>query len=228
MELAIDTSTSIASIALSHKGEVLAEMTWRAGHNHTVDLIPNVDHLLAQCGLGIENIEALIVAKGPGSFNGLRVGLATAKGLAFSLSVSLVGLSTLEVLAFPFAQFGLPICPILQAGRGEIATALFQMQNGNWTKLIAENVSTIDDLCSDTCERTVFCGEITSEQIDQLNQHLGVVAMIPHGAATFRRAGYLAELGWCKIEAGDFDEPYTLQPLYLKKPSITKPKRRDP
>ena len=83
MELAIDTATEIASIALSCAGEVQAEMSWHAGQNHTVELIPNLIHLLNQAKIELKGIDAIIVAKGPGSFNGLRVGVGTAKGLAF-------------------------------------------------------------------------------------------------------------------------------------------------
>lgn len=225
MELAIDTSTGVAGLALASKGSLLAEITWHAGRNHTVELIPNMISLLQQRKMNIGDIESIVVAKGPGSFNGLRVALATAKGLAFALGIHLVGISTLEVVAFPYAEIGLPVCPILSAGRGEIATALFGRRNGQWERLIAEHATTIDHLCSTVGGRTIFCGEISDEQRLYLQRHLGEKALIVTGAAVFRRAGYLAELGWQRIESGNFDDPFTLQAEYLRSPAITVSKK---
>lgn len=225
MELAIDTSTAHASIALSHHGELKAEVYWHAGQNHTVELVPHLIHLLDQNDTDIRRIEALMVAKGPGSFNGLRVGLATAKGLAFTLGIPLVCIGTLEAIAYAHASAGLPIRPILQAGRGEIATAVFNKNDGQWTKSFAEYVTTIDDLCSTVKEQNVFCGEIKPEQLAQLQKKLEDIVVFKE-SSPFSRASYLAELGWCRIKAGDFDDPSTIQPFYLKKPSITKPRRR--
>lgn len=226
MELSIDTSTSIASIALSERGELLAEVTWHAGRNHTVELVPRIRQLLEDHGKVTADVRAVIVAKGPGSFNGLRVALATAKGLAVALGVPLVAVGTLEMLAYPHAASGLPVRPILQAGRGEIASATFQTKDGRWSQLVAEHVTTIDALCLGTREQTVLCGEISPQQIAHIEDSTPGLAIISPATIETRRAGYLAELGWCRIGAGEFDSPSTLQPLYLKKPSITTPKRR--
>ncbi|MCL0088459.1 tRNA (adenosine(37)-N6)-threonylcarbamoyltransferase complex dimerization subunit type 1 TsaB [Dehalococcoidia bacterium] len=227
MELAIDTSTRVAGLALSNKGALIAEITWYAGQNHTVELVPNMMSLLEQRKAHIRDIESIVVAKGPGSFNGLRVALATAKGLVFALGIHLVGISTLEVMAFPYADLGFPVCPILYAGRSEIATALFQTRDGRWERLTVEHTTTIDDLCSRIGQPTIFCGEISDEGWMQLEQRLGKKALIVKGSAVLRRAGYLAELGWQRIESGDFDDPFTLQPLYLKRPAITVSKKEE-
>jgi len=231
MELAIDTSTDIASIALSRDGEVQAELTWIAGQNHTAELIPNLLHLLRQAkielGAGVgttgrAKIDAIIVAKGPGSFNGLRVGLGTAKGLAFALSIPLVGIGTLEVEAFPYAETGLPICPVQEAGRGEMATALYQLQNGQWRRLMAEHITTVAELCPKITQRTLFCGRFTPDTAQQIERALGERAIINRRA--LRRAGFLAQLGWRRLQLGDYDQAATLQPLYLRRPAITTPR----
>lgn len=221
MELAIDTSTGIASLALSDKGQVQAELTWHAGRNHTTELLPNLIHLLHLTKIELKDIKGIVVALGPGSFTGIRVGVATAKGLSFALSVPLVGISTLEILAFAHAAASLPICPILSAGRGEIATALFQSRAGKWQRLVEEHITNVDALCSEIAEQTIFCGEIPSEVVQRLEEQLGPKAVILQGGASLRRAGYLAELGWRRLEAGDCDDPATLQPLYLRKPAVT-------
>jgi tRNA threonylcarbamoyl adenosine modification protein YeaZ len=228
MELAIDTATEIASIALSSEGRVEAEMSWPSVQNHTVELIPNLLHLIRQAkiepgGQWRAKIEAIIVSKGPGSFNGLRVGVSTAKGLAFALDIPLVGIGTLEVEAFPYAETGLPICPLQEAGRGEIATALYQMQNGEWQKIGAEHITTVEGLCPDIVSRTLFCGRFSPHTAKWIADNLGERAVIVPG--TIRRAGFLTELGWKRLERGERDDVATVQPLYLRRPAITEPKK---
>ena len=225
MELAIDTSTDFASIALSHEGEMIAELTWHSGKNHTVELVPNIARLLEQAKISRQSLNAIFVAKGPGSFNGLRVGMSTAKGLAFALDIPLIGISTLEVEAYPFAFTGLPICPVHNAGRGEIATALYQ-QNDDWRCLVEEYITTVDVLCQQVDKETLFCGEIPPSVVQQLQQKLGEQAIIPEVAVRLRRASYLAALGWRRLSKGERDDPATLQPLYLRQPPITQRKVR--
>ena len=226
MQLAIDTSTDVASIALAQGSEVLAELTWHSRQNHTTQLLPYLADLLNKTGLNLQSISDIIVAKGPGSFNGLRVGISTAKGLALSLEVPIVGISTLEVEAYQHAETGLPICPIFNAGRGEIATAIYQRQNNEWRQLAAEHITTVDSLCSLIATKTVFCGEFVPSIAAQLRKRLKQKAIIPTSAAQLRRASFLAELGQQRLEAGGYDNPATLQPLYLRRPPITKPKHR--
>jgi len=220
MELAIDTSTDFASIALSHRGVALTELTWRVGQNHTVELVPAIEHMLSQAKVDQKTLEAIFVAKGPGSFNGLRVGVSTAKGLAFALNIPLLGIGTLEIEAYPFAFTGLLLCPVHSAGRGEIATALYR-QDSEWRCLQEEYITTMEALCQRLDEKTVFCGEIPEAVIPQLQQALGERAIIPSAEARWRRASYLAALGWRRFEKGECDNPATLQPLYLRQPPIT-------
>ena len=226
MQIAIDTSTDTASLALVQDGEVLAELTWRCGRNHSVELLPRLTHLLNQIGANLQSVSCIIVAKGPGSYNGLRVGISTAKGLAFSLGIPIVGIGTLEVEAYPHAATGLPICPILNAGRGEIAAAIYQKKGNRWCRLIAEHITTVENLCSEITTRTVFCGELAPPVITQMRKQLKQRAVIPPPAARLRRAGFLAELGHQRLKAGNYDNPATLQPVYLRRPAITEPKHR--
>jgi tRNA threonylcarbamoyl adenosine modification protein YeaZ len=224
MLLAIDTSTDTASIALVGGGKTPAELTWHCGQNHTVELLPRLTRLLKEAKVGIKSISSVIVAKGPGSFNGLRVGISTAKGLAFSLGIPIIGISSLEVIAYQHAETGLPVCPIFNAGRGEIAAAIYQKKDNKWCQLTAEHITTVDSLCSEITEKTIFCGEIMPLIADQLRRQLGEKAIIPITGP--RRASLLAELGRQRLEAGDCDNPTTLQPLYLRRPAITQPKHR--
>ncbi len=226
MELAIDTSSDIISLALSSQGKTVAELTWHSGQNHTVELMPGLASLLNQAKIDLRSLSVIFIAKGPGSFNGLRAGMSTAKGLALALNLPLVGISTLEIEAYPFACSGLPLCPIHDAGRQEIATALYQQQSGEWHCLKEEHITTLVALINQINEQTLFCGEIPPLAISELQQRLGNKAIIPEAVARQRRASYLSALGWQRFQEGVHDNPVTLQPLYLRRPSITQPKPR--
>jgi tRNA threonylcarbamoyl adenosine modification protein YeaZ len=224
MQLAIDTSTDMASVALVNDDRVFAEMTWHSGQNHTTQLLPHVNYLMDK--FSIKDIDGIFVAKGPGSFNGLRVGVSTAKGLAFSLGIPIVGIGTLEADAYQYAETGLPICPIFNAGRGEVATAVYRMLGRRWRQLRPEYITTVDALCAETTARTLFCGDYVACVAPQLRDALGRKAIIATPVASLRRASLLAELGQSRFKASDCDNPAALQPIYLRRPPITERKHR--
>ncbi|MEE8418980.1 MAG: tRNA (adenosine(37)-N6)-threonylcarbamoyltransferase complex dimerization subunit type 1 TsaB [Dehalococcoidales bacterium] len=222
--MAIDTSTDIAGLALLRDDRIVAELNWLCGRSHSTQLLPSLNRLLEQAGLSLEEAECVIVARGPGSYNGLRVGISTAKALAYSLGIPVIGISTLEGEAYQHAGTGLPVCPLFNAGREEIATATFQQEGGQWRQLLEERLTTLDALCSEVTEKTLFCGEFVPVIADRLKKQLKEKAVIPSQAGLLRRAGFLAELGLKRFRAGDSDDPATLQPHYFRGPSITKPK----
>lgn len=226
MELTIDTSSNIAGVALSHRGEILASLTWKTARNHTVELLPGLICLLRQASVELDSVEAIIVAKGPGSFNGLRVGISAAKGLASSLKIPLLGVNTLEAEAYPFAFTGLPLRPVHKAGH-DIATALYRQKDDEWQCLEAENLTTITVLCRRIRQRTLFCGELSHSMISEIRQNLGRRAIIPR-SESHSRANSLAALGWQRLCRGERDDPVSLQPLYLRPPHITKPRVKTP
>ena len=224
MELAIDTSTKVAGVALAHQGQTLAELTWRAEHNHTVQLLPTIDYLLQRGGLKPSDLDAVIVAVGPGSFSGLRVGMSAAKGLAMSLGISLVGVGTLAVEAYPFLGSGTAICPVLDAGRGELSAGLFKEAAGELAEARAPSIYTPEELCASVQEATLFCGEHLPAVKNEIARRLGPASSFPPPSALLRRPGNLAELGQQRLAQGLPDDPATLQPIYLRGPSITRPR----
>jgi tRNA threonylcarbamoyl adenosine modification protein YeaZ len=226
MQLAIDTSTSIASLALIRNDRVIAELTWQCEQNHTTQLLVHLAHLLKKTKVKLESTDSIIVARGPGSYNGLRVGISTAKGLAFSLGVPIIGISSLEAEAYQYAVTGLPICPIFSAGRQEIATSMYQKKQDKWQQLAKEQITTVEALCLEIRKKTIFCGEFVSSIAIQLTKQLNQKAVIPSPLTSLRRASFLAELGLKRLKASDYDNPSTLQPLYLRQPAITHPKHR--
>jgi tRNA threonylcarbamoyl adenosine modification protein YeaZ len=230
VELSIDTATDTASVAISREGKPIAEISWYAGQNHTVNLMPNALHLFKLTGKELNKIDAVFVSLGPGSYNGLRAGLSAAKGLALSLNIRLVGIGTLDVVAYPYADTGLPICVIHDAGRGEIATATYRMLDTGWHKLIEEHITTLDALCKTIDTKTILCGQFSGfpetqpDPAEFIAVQLGDLAVIRE--ITLRRAGYLAELGWRRLERSESDDIATLQPLYMRRPAITKPREK--
>jgi tRNA threonylcarbamoyl adenosine modification protein YeaZ len=227
MELAIDTSSNTTSIALSERGCLMASLTWQTSRNHTVELLPNLVCLLQRIGVELGSTGAVIVAKGPGSFNGLRVGVSTAKGLAFALNIPLIGINTSEAEAYGFAFTGLPLRPIYKAGHEDIATALYRQTDYEWQQLEEDNLTTLTALWPRIKERTLFCGEVPSSMMKEIRQNLGNRAMISHSDSPSRISA-LAALGWLKLNRGERDDPRTMQPLYLRPPHITKPKDKRP
>lgn len=225
MLLSIDTSTNNISIALVQDSALIAELAWHCEQNHSVELLPRLNQLLEWAKTDLKSLTGVVVARGPGSFNGLRVGVTTAKGFAFSLNIPVVGIGTLEATAYQFSETALPVCAISNAGRGEIAAALFQQKDGEWLRLVEEHITTVEVLCAGIAEKTVFCGEYIPAIASRLKEILRDKAVIPPAASLIRRAGYLAELGKKRLDAEDYDNPATLQPLYLRRPPITIPKR---
>lgn len=224
MELAIDTSTRTVGVALSRQGRALWELTWRAEYNHTTQLMPAIDHILRQGVVTPKDLDAIIIAIGPGSFSGLRVGVAAAKGMAMALGRPLVAVSTMATEAYPFTGAGLPVRPVLDAGRDEIATALFAMEGDDLREIEGVRITTVEELCAAVRQPTLFCGEHLPEVRAALTARLGPLALIPPDSALPRRAGNLAELGWRRLQQGQSDDLATLQPVYLRGPSITRPK----
>jgi len=141
------------------------------------------------------------------------------------MGVPLVGINTLEAAAYQYAEIGLPVCPILNAGRGEIAIAIYQKKGNKWRQISNQQITTTDDLIARITDKTIFCGEPAIDVLEQLKDKLGRKAIIPSPASRLRRAAFLAELGIKRLEAGEHDAPASLQPIYLRLPPITQPKR---
>jgi tRNA threonylcarbamoyladenosine biosynthesis protein TsaB len=219
MLLAIDTATRVASLALYGEGAVLSEHTWVSQNNHTVELIPNIVHLLAGQGATPQALTGLAVALGPGSFTGLRIGLSVAKGFALGLKIPLVGIPTLDVLAYAHAPWGLPLWAIIQAGRGRICAA-FYPQEGPPPHPDDYLLTTLAELEIEGEEPLLFCGEIGPQGAELLRQRLGGRAVIAPLASSLRRAGYLAELAWERLQGGERDDLAALSPIYLHRPKI--------
>ncbi len=221
MILAIDTSTTETSSLALYDGEaLLAEMTWQT-RDSTAQVLPMVRQALALLRRGPADLVAIAVALGPGSFNGLRVGLSLGKGLSYALGLPIFGLPTPEIVAYPFSALVLPVCTLLRAGRDRVICATFQTRYGRWQRIGETRNLSLEEVCRETERTTVFCGEIDAEMSAVLREVLGQRALLASPALAARRAGYLAEMAWKRLqEDPQGDDLDLLQPIYLTRPRI--------
>lgn len=233
MLLALDTSTRAVGLALYDGAQVLSEAVWTSHDHHTVELAPAVAEMLEKCRAKVQDLEALAVALGPGSFTGLRIGLALAKGIALVRRIPIIGIPTLDILAAaqPVSeQWGL--AAVLRAGRGRLATGWYQAGSASsasqpdgkgshgtkgalsWQPSGKIEVFTPDDLLQHIQTPTLVCGELTEDERHLLGRkRKNVILASP--AHSLRRPGFLAEIGWQRWQQGYADDPAVLSPIYL-------------
>jgi tRNA threonylcarbamoyladenosine biosynthesis protein TsaB len=213
MLLAVDTSTAQVGLAIYDGSQVISEYAWRSSQRHTVELAPAIFESLKRCGLTMDDIRALGVALGPGSFTSLRVGLSLAKGLALSRHLPLIGIPTLDILAAAQPATRLPLVAVLQAGRSRLAVGWYKSSKNGWQAKVPARVMTLDALMDEIKSPIIVCGELASEErqklADKVDVHLGSPAQ------SIRRPAVLAELAWARWQAGQVDDEARLAPIYL-------------
>jgi tRNA threonylcarbamoyladenosine biosynthesis protein TsaB len=212
--LAVDTSTRLVGLALYDGVQVLSESSWSSMDYHTVELAPAVAEALNKANLSYEALGALAVALGPGSFTGLRIGMALVKGLALARHIPLVGIPTLDILAAAQPVRQLQLATVLRAGRGRLAVGRYEAQNETWKMVKEVEVFTPEELASQIDQPTIICGELNEAEREFLgHQHPQILLASP--AQSLRRPGFLAELAWQRWKAGATDDPTSLSPIYL-------------
>ena len=214
MLLAVDTSTAQVGLAVYDGTQVIGEYAWRSNQHHTVELAPAVAELLARAGLTMEDIHALGVALGPGSFTSLRVGLSLVKGLALARHLPLVGIPTLDIYAAGQPLAKLPLLAAIQAGRGKLAIGWYKSTKHGWQAKGFTQVIPVESLIYEIKTPSIVCGEFTAEDRQRLaKDELNVKLVSP--AQSLRRPSILAELAWARWQKGDTDDGATLAPVYL-------------
>jgi tRNA threonylcarbamoyl adenosine modification protein YeaZ len=226
--ICIDTATDIASVALVQHGEVVAEQSWRTGMAHTRQLAARLRGLAAEASFSLGRADLVCVCTGPGSFNGIRTGMATAFGLAFGLGIPVHGASALDLLAFPHADRAPAQRALIPAGRGEFYSALFGTRGGRWRRLSAFTIAPLETLAAESPAKCLWCGILGEAEMERLATLLGGsrrIVLPPHNV---RRAGYLLPLALAAAAAGASGTPSNVQPLYLRRPAITSPRAAAP
>jgi tRNA threonylcarbamoyladenosine biosynthesis protein TsaB len=235
MLLAIDTSTTSASLALRRDDVVVADETWDVGRRHSQELLGHMDALLARAGGTVADLTAIGVALGPGSFNGVRVGVTAAKTLAFALALPLYGICTLDVIAAGAGPQGdVIICALLEAGRGEVYRALYRAVRNSGVRgpeeLIRLSEFAIVALPALAAElgaldaNVVCAGEWLAATQAALAAEPGLRARFVEPVAS--RGALLAAIAAGRHERDERDEPATMEPIYLRRPNITRPAER--
>ena len=217
MELSIDTSTRYASVGLSHEGKTIRELSWRSEQNHSVELAPAIRELLSTAGTTTDELRLVVIAIGPGGFSALRVGLSTAKTLTMALDIPLVSVSTLDVEAQPYLGLGLDVCAVIGAGKQRVYLGRYPETGSSKP---AYEVVEHEELGMAFSSRTLFCGEGVPDVADMLRTSLGDRAIFVDAPPPTRRAGILARLGYRRWQAGETDDPSSLQPLYLRSAQV--------
>lgn len=147
--LALETSASAASVAVCEDEVLIAQSFQNCGLTHSRTLLPMTEDLLKNCGLTLEEMDVIAVAKGPGSFTGLRIGVAAAKGLAWAGDKPCAGVSTLESMAWPLAFWDGAVCAVMDARRHQVYNALFEARNGVLLRKTPDRAIELDVLCAE-------------------------------------------------------------------------------
>ncbi|MEQ9619749.1 MAG: tRNA (adenosine(37)-N6)-threonylcarbamoyltransferase complex dimerization subunit type 1 TsaB [Deltaproteobacteria bacterium] len=218
--LAIETSTYSGSIAVSNGEEILGEFYFNMGPSHSEKLVPSIDWLLSGLKMAKSELDGVAVSLGPGSFTALRVGISTAKGIAYSLGIPVTGASSLEILAMnlPFSRY--QICSLIDARKGEYFAALFRSDDGRIERIAEDRAYSPMGLTEIIKEKTIFIGEGALLYKDFLedNQVGGrELADFCPPYLNYPRASSLALHGSGRLEEGLTEDLFGLAPHYLRK-----------
>jgi tRNA threonylcarbamoyladenosine biosynthesis protein TsaB len=216
MLLAIDTSTRRVGLAIYDGAQVISESTWQSQNHHTIEVAPALETLLEHSNVSPNDLRAIGVALGPGSFTSLRIGLGLAKGMALALHIPLIGIPTLDITAAAVPLRDAVLAAVLQAGRTRLAVGWYHNPSGDrWeSQAPGPQVMRIEELAAQIRRPTLICGELSAEE-RQLLHRKRKNAILSSPAASLRRPAYLAELAWARWQAGQVDDVVSLSPFYL-------------
>ncbi len=223
--LSIDTSTASGSIALLEDDRLLAELTTCIQKTHAERLLPSIKNLLDSVGIKIEDVDGFALTIGPGSFTGLRIGLAAIKGFAWSLNKPVVGVSTLEALAMNIPYSDKPICPILDARKKEVYAAIYKFQDASFkmqddkrlaTCFMPDTAISPDGLIKMIKEPTIFLGDGIKVYGDVIKDTLKDLAIFVPSHLWSIRALNIGLLAWKRFKKGDAGIPENINLNYLR------------
>lgn len=211
--LAIDTATRMIGLALHGGNQVRAECMWLAGRKHTVNLAPELAMMLRRNEMTITDLTAVAVASGPGSYTGLRIGMAFAKGVCLAQNLPLAGVPTLDIIAAAQPKSKLPMLAVIEIGRQRLAGVWYKWGRGGWkAQSEPENLSWPEAI--ESLEAKVYlCGEINTKRRTELRQHDLVELADP--AMCVRRPAILAQIGADKLSTKKRPSPEEITPFYL-------------
>src|SRR5699024_967881 len=213
--LAIDTSNQILGVALMKGKKIVGEFVTNIAKNHSTRLMPAVDHLMKEVQVSPEQLEKIIVAKGPGSYTGVRIGLTTAKTMAWALNIPIIGISSLEALSYQGRFSSTVICPFFNARRGLVYTGLYKLENRSVKRISKEQNRVITDWLERLAKRekeVLFLSPDIDQFEDVIHEYLGDLAIIPDGAFHIPNPSHLI----LAAEGQETDITHGLIPNYLR------------
>lgn len=222
--LGIDTSTTQGGAALLDARGVVSEYTLNVAATHSERLLPAVDRMLHDAGVTLRDLAGLAVAIGPGSFTGLRIGLSTVKGLAYASGLPVVGVPSLEALAWAVPAARWQVCPVLDARKQEVYAAVFRHGRDGLRRLTDDRALAPEALCALIRRPTLFLGDGLGTYGALFRERLGPRFLVPPAASRGSRPACVAELGRARLLAGERDDIDRLVPRYLR-PSEAELKR---
>jgi tRNA threonylcarbamoyladenosine biosynthesis protein TsaB len=213
--LALDSTAIAASVALCEDEKLLGEYTIANGNTHSQTLLPMVESILNLFDLTADDIDLFAASAGPGSFTGVRIGAATVKGLAFATEKPCIGVSTLEALAYNLAHTDGLICPVMNARRQQVYTALFRCKNGVLERLMPDSAIAITELdthLSQYDEPVRLCGDGYDVTLPLMTH-----TVIPTSERYRHQSAYsVAQVARRMYEGGEVCTDITLSPIYLR------------
>jgi len=215
MLLAVDTSTQMMGLALYDGEKVIGEQIWESHNHHTITLAPAITDLMSRCGANSDQLTSLAIAKGPGSFTSLRIGLSMVKALSLSIKVPLIGVPTLDIVAASQPISDIPLAAVLQVGRGRLALGRYEVQDGAWVLEGDLLLTTAEEFINSQQEKILLCGELNSSE-RQMFKKKKRIFNLASPVQSVRRPSYLAEIAWTRYLNESFDDTTSLAPIYLR------------
>jgi tRNA threonylcarbamoyladenosine biosynthesis protein TsaB len=214
--LGVETSTMQGGVALMGEDRLVSEYLLNVEATHSERLLPAIDRMLGDAGVGLDAVSGIAVSIGPGSFTGLRIGLSTVKGLAYATGLPVVGVPTLEAMArsVPFAA--VQVCPVLDARKHEVYAALFRCERDVLVRLMEDAALSPEALCAKIRKPTLFLGDGLSAYGELFRRLLGDRMLVPPPACRGGRPACVAELGRQRLLRGERDAAEALVPRYLR------------
>ena len=216
--LAFETSAKAASVALTENGKLLGESYQNTGLTHSQTLMSMAEYLLKNCGKTVADVTAVAVANGPGSFTGVRIGVAAAKGFAWGAEIPCYGVSTLEAMAEGLGVYEGYVVPTMDARRDQTYTAIFRAEQGKLTRQLEDSAISFAELGEKlkNCEKPIFLvGDGAILCYNTLEDEVSGLVLPPEHRQHQRAAG-VALSAKKKIDAGEKGEGGRLVPNYLR------------
>ena len=216
--LGIETSTTTGSVAVVSEDGVIAQYSLNIEVTHSERLMSTVDRVLKDTGLTMAGMDGYAVAIGPGSFTGLRIGLAAVKGLALVSGKPIAAVPTLQALAWNLPYAAYPVCPLLDARKNEVYAAVYRFEGTMLMQDMAEAVVPLSRLSERISGKTIFTGEASRLFHKELATLFGDQALFAPASAILPSAATVAEIGMDMIKSGKPADPDSLTPMYIRRP----------